>query len=201
MAVRPALYPALPAHAAYTAQYIRPAGEWERVAGAALWQRQDTAGETGEVDTAFLIEKTDQQTFLSLVLGVLATGLVYTSLLLFKPTSDCSRTNTDTEIARLASSASSLSCQAASQPFLTALALVWLPILAYTALSGYMVRQVRLLDEREDADEESVNIEIPDYDTEQLADALIRMQQKLRIQNNFRRQYGENNEFVYNLAF
>ena len=67
-------------------------------------KRQDLA-EPGE--TAFLIEKTDQQSFLTLMAGTIATGsvqivdiffycrqtisgLIYTALLILKPTNTCS---------------------------------------------------------------------------------------------------------------
>ena len=43
---------------------------------------------------------------------------------------------------------SSLLCSATSQPFITAIAIVWLPIILLTLLSGFMVRDVAVAEER-----------------------------------------------------
>ena len=43
---------------------------------------------------------------------------------------------------------SSLLCGATAQPLVTALALVWLPIILITTISGFMVRDVSVAEER-----------------------------------------------------
>ena len=43
---------------------------------------------------------------------------------------------------------SSLLCGATTQPLVTALALVWLPIILITTISGFMVRDVSVAEER-----------------------------------------------------
>ena len=43
---------------------------------------------------------------------------------------------------------SSLLCSATAQPFITAIAIVWLPIILLTLLSGFMVRDVAVAEER-----------------------------------------------------
>ena len=42
----------------------------------------------------------------------------------------------------------SLLCAATNQPLVTALALVWLPIILITTISGFMVRDVSVAEER-----------------------------------------------------
>ena len=80
----------------YTNQFIRSADEHEEKL-AALYEKFGAKHDDGlekmddaeaEKDTAYLIEKTDQQTFVSVMVGVVMTGLVYTGLLILKPGQD-----------------------------------------------------------------------------------------------------------------
>ena len=52
---------------------------------------------------------------------------------------------------------SSLACTLLSSPFLTSVFIVWVPILIYTSLTGFMIREVELLGRNDDT-EESVDI-------------------------------------------
>ena len=132
-----------------------------------------------EKDTAYLIEKTDQQTFVSFMVGVVMTGLVYTGLLILRPGQECKMEKEGEErdlawldgdhlTARTASlTGSSLLCAGLSSPFISSVLIVWVPILLYTVITGAMVREVELLD-RSDEDEEDVDIgNITQEDTDQ----------------------------------
>ena len=136
--------------------------------------------EENEKDTAYLIEKTDQQTFVSFVVGVVLTGLLYTGLLIFKPPNECNKKEKDDERMTVVENAmenfiakhffheetnyfegrtsgvtgSSLTCTLLSSPFLTSVMIVWVPILIYTILTGFMVREVELLGRNDDTDDE-----------------------------------------------
>ena len=97
--IQPHSASALASLTSYTNQFILSADEHEAKL-AALYQKfgekRDEAIEKmddkeNERDTAYLIEKTDQQTFVSFVVGVVLTGLLYTGLLIFKPSSDCKK--------------------------------------------------------------------------------------------------------------
>ena len=100
----PSSYIATPT--SYTNQFFRSAKEHEDQL-ATLYQKfgdkkdgevtEKMDDEENEKDTAYLIEKTDQQTFVSFVAGVVLTGLLYTSLLIFKPPNDCNKKEKDDE--------------------------------------------------------------------------------------------------------
>jgi len=62
----------------------------KRLGSDAIFASLDRQALQEEGETAFLIEKTDQQSFLTLMAGVIATGLIYTALLILKPTNSCS---------------------------------------------------------------------------------------------------------------
>lgn len=80
-------------------------------------------------------------------------GLIYTALLILKPTTTCSREllrSEDVEIKAVEATLQRIGeveedrsvttdnvlCTAASQPLLTALAVVWIPIIVFTAITG-----------------------------------------------------------------
>ena len=82
----------------YTNQFIRSAEVHEAELAALYEKFGDKEGvgalekmdeKENEKDTAYLIEKTDQQTFISFVVGTVLTGFLYTSLLILKPSGDC----------------------------------------------------------------------------------------------------------------
>lgn len=163
-------------HTSYTNQFIKSADDYEadvrnvlarlhderhrNTFHHSLVDKMDTALEE---ETAFLIEKTNQQSFVTLIAGVILTGLIYTALLIFKPTTSCSKelriekdisqlksllpaTEDINEIVRTVDEKSvttnGLLCSAASQPLITSLAVVWIPIIIFTIITGYMVRNV-----------------------------------------------------------
>lgn len=196
---------------AYTSQYIKSAEDYEqelrdiyrRVSG---FRRQNSVlsakmdGFQGEEETAFLIEKTNQQSFVTLLAGTILTGLIYTALLILKPTDTCAKElrndprETATETVEMVSKSlvldsseeksvttNGLACHAASQPLLTTLAIVWIPILVFTVITGYMVRNVAVgnrVDDQPD-DEVRTNIVI-DMDAETLQ-RLLEKQRELEI--------------------
>ena len=166
----------------YTDQFIMSAQEHEDQLGSlyarhsgitrdALAKMDETGGER---DTAFLIEKTDQQTFVSFFVGVLLTGFIYTGLLLFKPSGKCSIKKKEEEkglviVEKLLDEEEEQSlrtdfvknspiCALFNSPLLTSLAIVWVPIVLYTAFTGFMVREVELLERAEEEEEQPVNI-------------------------------------------
>ena len=92
--------------------------------------------------------------FLSIIY-CLSPGLIYTALLILKPTTTCSKQLKNEEsIAALKTvetvseslirsddeersvTTSGLLCTAASQPLLTSLAVVWIPIIVFTVITG-----------------------------------------------------------------
>ena len=91
------------------------------------------------------------------------TGLLYTGLLIFKPSGDCKNekeeerglvwldlenTVEDSVLTRRTRSVtgSSLACAVLSSPFISAVMIVWLPIVLHTLVTGFMVREVELLE-------------------------------------------------------
>ena len=167
----------------YTNQFIRSAQEHEDELKALyhkFGRREDEDAlekmdeEENERDTAYLIEKTDQQTFVSFVVGVVLTGLLYTGLLIFKPPNDCNKKEKGEERDVAVEDAiehfieknslsgrtsgvtgSSLLCTILSSPFLSSVMIVWVPILLYTLFTGFMVREVELLGRSDDGDDDT----------------------------------------------
>ena len=163
----------------YTNQYIRSVQDYERDVqdllqrSSPLYHRDFIREKMdGETETAFLVEKTDQQSFVTVLVGVVLTGerletaghhsysqlagIIYTSLLLLKPSDDTCTQMSRTEEILLSSlvsddrsvTTSSLLCGATNQPLITALALVWAPILLITFISGFIIRDVSVAEQR-----------------------------------------------------
>lgn len=199
----------------YTNQFIKSADEYEQdlrnlytrlhaaetLHSNAALQFRDKMDLMQEEETAFLIEKSNQQTFLTFMAGTILTGLLYTALLILKPTETCSKLlrteqdgllvkkvmevsepklediNLEKKMERENSeeksvTANGLLCSAASEPFKTALAVVWIPIILFTVITGYMVRNVavgsRVDDAAEDIDSNIRTNIVLDMDAETL---------------------------------
>ena len=221
--IQPHSASALASLTSYTNQFILSADEHEAKL-AALYQKfgdkRDEALEKmdekeNEKDTAYLIEKTDQQTFVSFVVGVVLTGLLYTGLLIFKPSADCKKekeeerglvlldlenTVEDSVLTRRTRSVtgSSLACAVLSSPFISAVMIVWLPIVLQTLVTGFMVREVELLEKSEEDDfgDDTVDIgNIADADSAQFVTS-----DKLKAPTMSRYDLYNSEQF-HNLAF
>eukprot|EP00090_Calanus_glacialis_P018151 TRINITY_DN28156_c0_g1_i1.p1 TRINITY_DN28156_c0_g1~~TRINITY_DN28156_c0_g1_i1.p1 ORF type:complete len:183 (-),score=67.86 TRINITY_DN28156_c0_g1_i1:26-553(-) len=169
-----------------------------------------------EKDTAYLIEKTDQQTFVSVMVGVVMTGLVYTGLLILKPGQDCKMekegeerdlawldrdyTPGDHLTARTASlTGMSLLCAGLSSPFISSVMIVWVPIVLYTVITGFMVREVELLDRSDDAEED---VDIGNITEEDTAQASMQFSTNEKLNAPTLSRYSlYNSEGFYNLGF
>ena len=91
---------------------------------------------------------------------------------------------------------SSLACAVLSSPFISAVTIVWLPIVLHTLVTGFMVREVELLEKsEEDGGDDTVDIgNIADGDSAQFVTS-----EKLKAPTMSRYDLYNSEQF-YNLA-
>ena len=93
----------------------------------------------------------------------------------------------------------SLLCAGLSSPFISSVLIVWVPIVLYTVITGFMVREVELLGKSDDAEQDVDIGNIAQEDTEQ-ASMQFSTNEKLNASPLSRYSLFNSEEF-YNLGF